>query len=301
MGPSPVETPSGAAVTEPRYPYVHVDVPVADVESVSSELFGLGATGVEERDATTLSSPSRDGMVTLVAYVPDEQHAEGVARTLGARYAARVEMVIGDAWRDAWRVHFKPSRVGARLVVRPSWEEVRPFPGEVVVTIDPGRAFGSGIHETTRLVLREIDRHVRAGDRVLDVGTGSGILAVAALLLGAKRARAIDIDPDAISVALENARLNGVASRIAVGTTAVGRVRGVFDLVLANIQADVLATLAPAITARVAPGGTLVLSGVLRDQTDAVRAAFPDLVLRFVAVEGEWVAIVLFRRRAERP
>lgn len=282
-------------MAEPRYPYVHVDVPEAQAEAIAAELWDLGAQGIEERDRSTLDTPKRAGTVTLVAYVPEEAEARRIERGLSKRFPARIEYVVGDAWRDSWKEHFKVTRLGPRLVIRPSWETFTPKKDDVVLTIDPGRAFGSGTHESTRLVMRELDRRIRGGERVLDVGCGSGILSVAALLLGADRARAVDVDPDAIEVTKENARLNGVASRIEASTTDVSKLRGTYDVVLANIEARVLVPLAAAIAARVAPGGSLILSGILRGQEDEVRAAYPELAMRIVPAEGEWVALVLER------
>jgi len=279
----------------PRYPYVHVDVPAVEAEAMAAELWELGAQGVEERDAATLSGPTTEGAVTLVAFVPDEAEAEALALSLSARFPARVEVVVGDAWRDGWRDFFKPLRVGARFVVRPSWEEVRAWPGEIVLTIDPGRAFGSGIHETTRLVLREVDRRLSTGARVLDVGAGSGILSVAAALAGASEVRAIDEDPDTVSVVSENARVNGVTSHIVADATPIEDIEGQYDLVLANIQARVLIPLADAIAARVAPGGTLVLSGILRPEREEVAAAYAGLTRELTTADGEWIAMVFHR------
>lgn len=287
-----------AAQELPRYPYVQVSVPADQAEEVAVALWEAGATGIEERDGGTLVRPEGEGSaVTLVAAFDDEALARRVADAMGTRYPSRLEHVVGDEWRDAWRAHFKPVRIGQRLVVRPSWEPVSLWPGEVEVVLDPGRAFGSGTHETTRLVLREVDRHVRGGERVLDAGCGSGILGVAALKLGARRVRAVDVDPDVVPVARDNARRNRVASRMDVSTTPVDRLRGEYDLVLANIETPVLVSLADALAARVAPGGTLVLSGVLRGEQDQVCRAFPGWMRVVVGRDGDWVAPVLRRRR----
>ncbi len=282
-------------MSEPRYPYVHVDVPADRAEAVAAELWERGAEGVETRDAQTMSGPEGEGDVTLVAYVGEEARAEALAAELGERFPARVEVVVGDDWRDRWRDYFEPFRVGARLLVRPSWEEVSPRDGEVVLTIDPGRAFGSGIHETTKLVLREIDRRIRGGERVLDVGAGSGILSVAAALLGAGEVRAVDDDPDTVPVVEENAAANGVGGGITADATPVGELDGKWELVVANIEAKVLIDLAEPIAGCVGPGGTLVLSGVLVEQRDEVVAAYAGLDHQLTGIDGEWICLILRR------
>ncbi len=270
-------------------------MPSESAEDVAAELWELGAEGVETRDAGTMSGPDAEGLVTLVAYVSEEARAEALAQELGPRFAARVEIVVGDAWRDQWKAFFKPLRVGARLVVRPSWEEVKVRDGEIVLTIDPGRAFGSGIHETTKLVLREIDRRVRGGERVLDVGAGSGILSIAAALLGASSVRAVDNDPDTVAVVHQNAEANGVAALITADAMPIAEVKGTYPLVLANIEATVLEALAEPIAAHVEPGGTLILSGILRPQLSKVVAAYAGFEHQLTGADGEWVAAILHR------
>lgn len=276
-----------------RYPYLHIDVPEADREEASELLWSLGAQGIEERDAGTLQ-PSRSGeMLTLLVSFADDEAATDAATRLGDRWPARLEHVEGDAWRHAWKRFFKPSRIGRHLVVKPSWETYDARPDDLVLTVDPGMAFGTGTHATTRLVLAELEARVAGGETVLDVGCGSGILAIAALKLGAAEAVAIDIDPDSVTASRENAELNRIVAPLDVSTTPVERVEGRYDIVIANIQANVLQALAEPLIQRVAPGGLLLLSGVLAGQAEAVRSAFAELQHLATPVEGEWVAIVL--------
>jgi ribosomal protein L11 methyltransferase len=275
---------------EPQYPYLHVDVEPEEVDEVSYLLWELGALGVEERDGTTLNKGT--GPVTLVASFETDAAALEARDGLMPR-DARLEHVVGDAWRDEYKKYFKVTRLGNRLVIRPSWEAFTASPGDVVVTIDPGRAFGTGTHETTRLVMRELDARVRGGEAVLDVGCGTGILAICALKLGAAGALCIDVDPDAVEVTRENATFNDVQATVRADVTPVEEVGSEFDLVLANIQASVLIPLAPAIAARVRRGGLLLLSGILVGQEDDVRAAYPGFELLSSPVEGEWIALSL--------
>jgi ribosomal protein L11 methyltransferase len=275
----------------PRYPYVHVPVDAEEVEEVSYLLWELGALGVEERDSTTLNKPA-DGGVLLVASFESDEAGQAAIDELG-RSGASLEHVIGDDWRDAYKKYFKVTPLGERLVIRPSWEPYESKPHEVVVTVDPGRAFGTGTHESTRLLMQALDKHVRGGERVLDVGCGTGILAICALKLGAKDALCIDVDPDAVAVTLENAGFNDVAAQVVAQTTPVEDVTEQYPLVLANIQATVLVPLAAPIAARVAPGGLLFMSGILIGQEDEVLAAYPGFTLVDSPKEGEWIALLL--------
>ncbi len=281
---------------EARYPYLHVDVSNEEVEEVSYLLWELGAQGVEERDQTTLNRGTHEQGVTLVASFAEEGEAQDAARELYPREAT-VAFVVGDGWRDAYKAYFKVTHLGERLVIRPSWEPYTPSPTEVVVTVDPGRAFGTGTHESTRLVMKELDGRVRGGERVLDVGCGTGILAICALKLGAAAAVCLDVDPDAVAVCQENADLNGVRDRVQAATTAVEDVPGSYPIVLANIQATVLIPLATAIAGRVAESGLLVLSGILVGQEGDVLAAYPGFETLATPREGEWIALTLKRRR----
>lgn len=281
-------------MSEPRYPYLHVDVTAPELEEASSALFDLGALGIEERDASTLLK-SGGGATTLVASFEDDASALAARDELSSQYAVRLEYVVGDAWRDGWRAYFKPLRVGERLVVKPSWEAFEPGPDDLVLTLDPGQAFGTGTHESTQLLLRALPAYVAAGARVLDVGTGSGILAIASVLFGASHVDAIDNDPLAVTATAENAAANGVTERIAASAQPLDAVRATYPLVLANIEARVLVPIAAELSARVAPGGHLLLSGLLHADVDRVRAAYPAFRECARPKLGDWCALVLQR------
>jgi len=284
-----------ASGSEPRYPYVHVDVTPEEADEASALLFELGAEGVEERDAGTLAKSAAEGKVTLVASFPTREDAEQAMLEIDASFSPRYEEIVGDAWRDAWKEHYRPFAIAPGLVVRPPWEPYEAKPGEQVLELEPGRAFGTGLHETTRLVATALQRHATelAGTTMLDVGCGSGILALAALVLGADRAVAVDVDPEAIEVTKENATRNALADRVDASTTDLADVALVTKVVVANIEAKVLIPMAPLLQRHVAPGGLLLLSGILVTQKDDVRAAYPDMQLLEEPVLGEWVLLSL--------
>lgn len=214
----------------------------------------------------------------------------------------RVETRQEEDWANAWKAHYGVHRIGRRVVVRAPWHDYRPQDDEVVVELDPGMAFGTGLHPSTKLCVLALEEEIRPGATVLDVGTGSGVLAIGAVLLGAVRADAVDIEPVAVRSARENAARNGVADRVRVEVGSVGPgapFRGTYDLVLANIIARILVDLAPGIAAAVAPGGALVLSGVIESREPAVRRAFEAEGLVFARRDQieDWVALV-YRRPA---
>jgi len=207
--------------------------------------------------------------------------------------------VNAEDWSSSWKVHFKPLRVGKHLLIVPTWEEAVQLPGDLVIRIDPGMAFGTGGHETTRLCLELLEAVMECGPllevpSLLDLGTGSGILAMAASLLGAGRILALDIDPDAVEVARENLELNGLSDKIECGTTPLESLDERFDIILANILAEELVRLAPYITDRLNPGGSLILSGILAEKEQLVRLGFSSQPLEYcrTASAGEWVAML---------
>jgi ribosomal protein L11 methyltransferase len=281
--------------SEERHAFVIVRVPLAQLELAQLRLWELGATGLEERDQTTIVREPTDGDVVVYAAFQDEAAALHALNEVRAEYEADLSYVPHQNWATEWRRGFSAQRIGQRLLLHPSWEPAAGEPGDVVLTIDPENAFGSGDHETTRLVLRLLDARVAGNERVLDVGCGSGILSIAAIRLGAASSIAIDIEDDAVVVTERNAGLNGVASRIDASTTPLNAIDGVYDLVLANIETRILVHMPDALRARMAPGAALVLSGILRKERDELLDAYASMHLEELIEEGEWCACVLRR------
>ena len=247
----------------PRYARVVLEADASEADILSATLFELGATGVEERDQATLQKSSSEATVTLVASFDSHDDANEAAAAL-TDYGAKVEEIVGDAWRDAWKEGFHPFHLTPTIIVRPPWEEWTAAPGERVLVLEPGRAFGTGLHATTTLVARALERHASElqGRELLDVGCGTGILAIVALAHGASKARAVDNDPDVIDVVRENAERNGMLERIDADTTDATQLQGIWPVIVANIEARVLVPMAPALVRLLEKGGLLVLSGV---------------------------------------
>ncbi len=292
-------------MTEPVYPFVAVDVPRDRAEDLGALLFDLGAMGVEERDEQTLAKGAA-GQVTLVASFSTREEADQAIASLleeDPALAPRIEEIVGDAWRDAWKQHFEPFALTPDVVVVPPWVAYeRERADQLLLELEPGRAFGTGLHATTALVAEMLhDRKVSlSGARVLDVGTGSGILAFVALLYGAARALAIDNDPEVLDVVRENAERNGLADRIVVREQTIESVTELFPVVLANIETRVLRPIAEDLARVVAPSGLLILSGILAAEHDEIVARYTSLTrpLRHLETRrrgdgtgDDWVAI----------
>lgn len=209
-------------------------------------------------------------------------------------------------WAEAWKAGYDVLRIGRRLVVKPTWRDYTPQLDDLVIELDPGMAFGSGLHPTTRLCLEALEDHFHTSATLLDVGTGSGILAIAAARLGALRVLALDTDPLAVQIARENVALNQVESLVCVE---VGTVQNfalqspTWDLVVANIMAETIIELTPWLGASLSPGGTLIASGIIPDRADAVLDSLREHGLSPVERrdDGEWVALIAHKVEGETP
>ncbi|MGC2434265.1 MAG: 50S ribosomal protein L11 methyltransferase [Desulfobaccales bacterium] len=209
-------------------------------------------------------------------------------------------LVAAEDWAEAWKSHFKAEKVTSRLVIRPPWEDYAPEAGELVVTIYPGMAFGTGRHATTRLCLRALEEvweqvqpDADAAWQVLDVGTGTGILALAAARLGAG-VLAIDVDPEAVAAALENVRLNGLEAQVLVEPTLLHTIRRQFALILANLTTPDLLQGAEALSGHLLSGGALIISGFLESDLPELEPRFLGLGLKRegLLTQDDWGALI---------
>jgi ribosomal protein L11 methyltransferase len=292
---------------EPQYTEITVLVHPDVVEGLTDILLTLGARGVvEER---------RPLATRVAAYLLADENLETRVRAIRERLSALeaeglrigpgtigVRTVGAEAWSESWRDHFQVQQIAPGLVIAPSWENYQAKPGESVVVLDPGAAFGTGGHATTRLCLRGLVEHIRPGDRVADVGCGSGILAVTAAVLGASEVIAIDTDLTALPVARQNARKNNVADIVKVmDGDLLSASLGTFNLIVCNIVATEVIRLAGGLRALLEPGGVFIGSGFLLTNIPIVEDALARAGLQpsgTLSEEG-WAACVA-KRPAKR-
>jgi ribosomal protein L11 methyltransferase len=282
---------------------VEVEIARVGETAATTQLWGLNTTGVEiSEDA------NNPDFVTLRAYfnsAPDtEKLRERILRDLKLiglpEFALRgiTSMTVADQdWLAEWKKGYEPIAVGQSLLICPSWRRDQARNSDrIVIEIDPGMAFGTGTHETTRGCLELLEKYWKGGS-LLDVGTGTGILAIAAVKLRpGSRVVGFDLDPEAVEVALENAAINGVADEIEIEVNKLSSYQGQeFDLILANLTADVIIPLSPEFPQVLKPQGALIVSGVLREQTDDVRAALESHNLSLIEMmpEGDWMTMAL--------
>jgi ribosomal protein L11 methyltransferase len=289
---------------------VTAHVPPAEVEAVSELMRAVSPGGIAVEEPIDILGPEmgfrvRPGDPVLVrAYLPSSELGAVLVDDLRQAIAAfpNVELIARPLyeqdWAVSWREFFGVVDTGGRVVIVPTWIDHEPLPGQLVIRLDPGQAFGTGHHETTRLCLIALEDLVTPGIAVLDVGTGSGVLAIAAVLLGARSVTAIDIDPIAADVARANCEANGIGSEVAISAGVLTADHGhAYDVVVANISTDANVGLAPAFAKVVVPGGALVLSGILAPDARRVQAAMSaeGFHLQTMRHERDW-CLLEFRR-----
>lgn len=293
---------------------IAVEVAGIDSETVADLLRQACSGGVAVEPGHRLD-PSIDAYVVdgdapalVRGYLPANEDSARIRRSLQVALKLaplqsppkwrRVRRLRESSWRDAWKKHFGVQRIGRALVVRPSWVDYRLKGGETVIQIDPGMAFGTGQHPTTAMCLRLLEELVQPGQSVLDLGSGSGILGIAAAKLGAARVLALDTDPQAVKATTENAALNAVGGPLEAREGTLESAGGeAFGTVVANISGLTLERLAPQLAESLEPGALLIASGFLEYAVDGLRGAFEEAGLRVKRVleDGVWRAILARR------
>ncbi len=289
-----------------------IDTPAEFVEPLTQVFTEHGEGGVaielpaghNPDEGETAPPPDR---VTVTTYIPHDNRLEQryaridtavrLVAHVGDLSDLRVRVVEEAEWQDSWKEHFHVLRVGLRTVIVPTWRTYEPQKDDVVISIDPGMAFGTGHHPTTRMCLELVEQHVRSNDRVLDLGCGSGILSIAAAKLGASDVFGLEIDPIAASVAVQNVKDNGVRDVVRTEEATLPHPRVVengYDLLVANVSAKVITELADDIVRAVRSGGTLLFSGILDKQQTEVIERMVSLGVKFDdgLVDADWVALV---------
>ncbi|MBU0908703.1 MAG: 50S ribosomal protein L11 methyltransferase [Proteobacteria bacterium] len=280
---------------------IEIDDELADM--AAAFVADVTGKGVEQ----SMAQPDTDSTATTVtAYLDNDEQTPAIKEKIRTflkqlcrrEPVIRYEEIVEEDWGVNWKKHFKPAQVSRRITVKPTWEPYQAGKDEIVIEIDPGLAFGTGLHASTRLALQLIESAFTghtAPHTVLDVGTGTGILGIAAALFGAAKVMGIDNDSDAVVCATDNVEQNRVSRVMSVSGADLGDQTGHVDLVIANITSDVLTQLAPQLVSRVAPTGQLILAGILAgEQGQGIEQTFTSLGLKLLAspVEGEWQAFL---------
>ncbi len=304
-----------------QYSEVNIKIPTAYVDTVSDIANMVVPYGIYIEDYSDIEELApqiahvdlieqellerdREHGIIHIYISPEESPLEAISylkerlEALNIPYQVDSQQVDEEDWATNWKKYYFPTKVGNRLVVCPSWEQYTPKEGEVVLTMDPGMAFGTGTHDTTRLCMGLLEDAVTPETKLLDVGTGSGILAIATLLLGAKEAQGVDIDEVAVKVAKENAQANGVSQKVTFHAgDLTQKVSGRFNLVTANIVADVIIRLIPDLDRFLTEDGTFIASGIIdtreQDVVEALEKAGYHVTKR--EESGGWIALAAMR------
>ena len=282
-------------------------VPREFQEAVSNFLWEQGASGAEEEEEAQ--------GVRLKAYFPGDGREKETFRAIdrylkslskifpqGFRFRMETALIPEQDWGENWKRFFKPLRIGSRFIVYPPWEKVKLKKGQVPIEITPGMAFGTGTHATTQLSIRALETRLKRGCSLLDVGTGSGILAVVAVKLGAQEVWAVDIDEVAIENARETIERNGAVEKVRIRKGGIGRIQKKFDLVVANIDFKSLKRLRASLLRHLNERGVLILSGILREQGDEICRRYLEtggLRLLRLDHQDEWACLTFQRRKVD--
>ena len=234
------------------------------------------------------------------SYVDDLAYIRQRTAELSLHAEAELVGVNEEDWANSWKQYYKPVKIGEKIVICPAWEQYTPLEGELVIRMDPGMAFGTGTHETTRLVIRLLEKYTKAGCRMLDVGTGTGILAICASRLGADICRAYDIDPTAVRVARENIQDSGLENVTCDQSDLLKQVSlegGQYDLVCANIVADIIIRMTPDVGAYMKDDAVLLASGIIAERCDDVVACFEQNGFRVVELmtDNDWCGLAIMK------
>lgn len=292
------EITGGCSVDDPQTVEDFVQAPVKRWDYIEEQLFD---NPKREPSVCCYLSPDEDGARRLreMGALLAELKAQDETGFYGS-LKLEVSPVRSEDWENNWKQYFKPFRVGETFLIKPSWEQCEPEEGRRILEIDPSSSFGTGTHNTTQLCICELERLVKSGDRLLDMGCGSGILSVAAHMLGAEDVTAVDIDPNAVRIAAENAEKNGFALHTGVGdvigdAALSARIGGDYDIIVANIVADVIMGMQDILKSKLKREGTLIVSGIIAPRADEVQASLlgAGFVLDRRDQSGDWVAMTL--------
>lgn len=247
-------------------------------------------TGEAKVKGYFLSGPEDDGIIQTIKNEVDKLPEYGLKKGRGE---VLVKAIRVKDWANEWKKYYKPFRIGKHLVIKPSWEDYSPEPDDIIVELDPGMAFGTGSHETTRMCMEMLQKYIRCGSTVFDIGCGSGILSIVSSKLGAGNVTGVDIDEVAVNASIENVQISGVNNvKIKHGRLLEG-VDGRADVIVANIIADVIISLADSVPSFLNDGGIFICSGIISERLDDVKQALSKNNFKLLEIEtkGDWAAV----------